>query len=88
MPEVSRFHGIRICMYYREQDYKRPHFHALYAGMEMSVDILTLEVIAGSLPLSKRRLVIRWARQHGPELVDAWRSARAEQPLPRIAPLA
>ncbi len=51
MPEISRFHGIRICMYYREQDSKVPHFHALYAGKEMVVDIETLEIIAGSLPL-------------------------------------
>ena len=75
-------------MYYREQDSKIPHFHALYAGMEMVVDIATLDIIAGSLPLPKRRLVIRWAKQHGPELISAWRSARAEQPLPDIAPLA
>ena len=74
-------------MYYREQDYKPPHFHALYAGMEMVVDIETLHVIAGSLPLPKRRLVLRWAKRHGPELVTAWHLARAEQPLPDIAPL-
>jgi hypothetical protein len=30
MPELSRFYGIVIQMYY--DDHAPPHFHALYAG--------------------------------------------------------
>jgi len=32
VPEISRLHGIRFCMYYREQDSKVPHCRALCAG--------------------------------------------------------
>ncbi len=32
MPEVSRFFGILIRMYF--DDHQPPHFHAIYAGSE------------------------------------------------------
>jgi hypothetical protein len=37
MPEISRFYGIVIKMYFR--DHAPPHFHAEYSGSEMIVDI-------------------------------------------------
>ena len=39
MPEISRFLGIIIRMYYR--DHAPPHFHAEYGEYEITVDILT-----------------------------------------------
>jgi hypothetical protein len=40
MPEISRFFGIVIRMYF--DDHGRPHFHAVYAGMKAKV-ALTVE---------------------------------------------
>ncbi len=37
MPEVSRFFGISIRMYFDDHD--PPHFHAIYAGAEIEVGI-------------------------------------------------
>ena len=37
MPEISRFFGIIIAMYYRE--HAPPHFHARYGGHEVTVRI-------------------------------------------------
>ena len=37
MPEVSRFFGIAIRVYYDEHN--PPHFHAIYAGGEAQVGI-------------------------------------------------
>ena len=48
MPEISRFYGIVIKMYYN--DHSPPHLHAEYGGAEMVVGIDTLPVIAGKLP--------------------------------------
>ena len=37
MPEISRFFGIRITMYYA--DHQPPHFHAQYGDDKALVDI-------------------------------------------------
>jgi hypothetical protein len=42
MPELSRFYGIIIRMFYG--DHASPHFHAAYQGEEIKVSINTLEV--------------------------------------------
>ena len=42
MPELSRFLGIVIAMYYR--DHNPPHFHAVYGGFEITVEIATGKV--------------------------------------------
>ena len=47
MPEISRFYGIVIKMFYN--DHQPPHFHAEYSGGQMLVNLNTLAVIAGKL---------------------------------------
>ena len=49
MPEISRFYGIVIYIFFREHD--PPHFHAIYGEHEALVGIQTLSVLAGRLPL-------------------------------------
>jgi hypothetical protein len=48
MPELSRFYGIVIKMYFG--DHTPPHFHAEYAEFEARIAIDTLAVISGDLP--------------------------------------
>ena len=57
MPEISRFYGIVIQIYYG--DHPPPHFHANYAGQVAKIDIDTLALIDGSLPARARGLVYR-----------------------------
>ena len=88
MPRISSFYGITIWMYYDESHHTgRPHFHARYGSDEASVDIATLELIAGELPPRARRLVVEWARARRSELRDNWTRARRKQPLMPIEPL-
>lgn len=47
MPEVSRFLGISIKMYF--SDHNPPHFHAFYGDDEAVFSIEPLEVIKGAL---------------------------------------
>lgn len=47
MPEISRFYGIVIKMYF--DDHHPPHFHAEYGESELVMNIETLAVIAGNL---------------------------------------
>ena len=88
MPRISEFYGIVIWMYHDEAHHRgRPHFHASYSGDEASIEIDTLEVLAGQLPRRARRLVVEWATEHREELERNWELARAAQPLEPIDPL-
>ena len=72
MPEISRFLGIIITMYFDEHD--PPHFHVRYNEHRASVDIRTLNITVGSLPAKVRGLVQEWAELHKDELLDMWDS--------------
>ena len=85
MPEISRFYGIVIKMYYN--DHRPPHFHAEYSGNEVVVNIDTLAVVAGKLPPRAIGLVTEWAFQYQAELQEVWERARNMQPLRKIDPL-
>jgi hypothetical protein len=84
MPELSRFLGIVIAMYYR--DHGPPHFHAIYGEFEITVEIDSRRV-NGSFPQRALSHVLEWLALHRAELLNAWTLARASQPLPRIDPL-
>lgn len=84
MPEISRFLGIVIGMFYSEHGV--PHFHAVYGDHEVSVEIETSRV-HGQFPSRALRLVMEWASLHKNELLANWQRARDGQPLERIAPL-
>ena len=62
MPEVSRFYGIVIQIYYG--DHSLPHFHALYAGAVAQIAIDTLQTIDGSLPKRALGPALDWAAAH------------------------
>jgi hypothetical protein len=53
MPEISRFFGIVIRMYF--DDHNPPHFHATYAGDEMEVGIEPIGILLGSLPAARHQ---------------------------------
>lgn len=85
MPEVSRFYGIVIRMYFA--DHWPPHFHAEYGEYEALIGIEDLRVIAGDLPARAFGLVEEWALLHREELAALWGKARGFQPLSKIDPL-
>lgn len=70
MPEICRFLGIIITMYFDEHN--PPHFHVRYNEYRASVDIKTLNIIAGTLPAKVRGLVEEWAEINAGELLTMW----------------
>lgn len=86
MPEISRFFGISIKMFYG--DHLPPHFHAWYGEYSGLIDIHSLVVIGGYLPPRVLGMVIEWALQHQAELLDLWERAANNQPLYKVPPLA
>jgi hypothetical protein len=86
MPEICRFFGIVIKIYFG--DHAPPHFHAEYGEHQAVVDIRTLVVFGGYLPPRALGLVIEWASQHQAELLELWERATNYQPLYKLPPLA
>ena len=85
MPEISRFFGIVIAIYWKEHGV--PHFHAKYGEHRASFAIADLRLLEGDLPPRVRALVLEWAFIHRDELQADWDLALAKQPLRSIPPL-
>jgi hypothetical protein len=68
-------------------DHSPPHFHAVYQGDGIMVNINTLEVIEGSMSRGARGLVAEWAALHRTELRRAWDMASRNQEPSKIQPL-
>ena len=84
MPEISRFLGIVIGIFYREHG--PPHFHATYGEYDITVDIET-GVVTGQFPKRALRHVLEWYELHQRELMENWELAQQRRPLNRIPPL-
>ena len=84
MPEICRFFGIVIAIYY--EDHAPPHFHAKYGEYEVTVRIED-GAVAGDFPGRAKGLIVEWMDSHKDELLANWERAESHQPLRRIAPL-
>jgi hypothetical protein len=84
MPEIARFLGIVIGMFFSEHGV--PHFHAVYGEFKITVEIGSGQV-RGDFPPRAQRLVLEWAALHKPELLENWNLARQRKPLNPVAPL-
>lgn len=85
MPELSRFYGLVICMYYDE--HPPPHFHVFYQDLEVVIRIDTLDMERGRLPRWARVLVLEWALVHREELRQNWNRVEQGEPIVPIPPL-
>lgn len=85
MPEISRFFGIVIAMFYN--DHPPPHFHVRYGGQRAVIGIEDLALLDGALSPRVLGLVIEWAALHRTELLDNWNRARTQLPLNGVQPL-
>jgi hypothetical protein len=85
MPEISRFFGIVITMYFN--DHNPPHFHVRYEDFRATVSIEALTILDGYLPNRAYALVCEWARMHQPALVANWTSLGEKGTFQRVEPL-
>ena len=86
MPEISRFFGIIIHMYF--SDHAPPHFHAKYQGEDVIIDIETGDVLRGRLPRKEMYFVQAWREMHRDELMANWHIAVARSgEVKKIKPL-
>jgi len=85
MPEISRFFGIIIAMFY--DDHAPPHFHVRYGEQKAIITIDTLTISQGWLAPRVHGLVMEWAALHKEELREDWALAEQQAPLKKIKPL-
>jgi hypothetical protein len=85
MPEISRFFGIIIRMYFDEHN--PPHIHAEYQG-EKAVFDLRGNVTRGELSSrTATKLIREWIDLHVAELQEDWELAQQGRDIKKIAPL-
>ena len=70
MPEISRFYGLVIYMFFN--DHAPPHFKVKYAEDEANILIENGNVLNGEIPNAKLKLVQAWAEIHKNELMEMW----------------
>ena len=75
MPELVRFDGLVIVMfYYDSRHHNKPHVHVFYGDCEASIG-LNGEILAGSLPVKQAKQEKGWSLEHEFELRKAWNLA-------------
>ncbi len=85
MPEICRFFGIVIRMFFDEHN--PPHVHVQYQGNKGVFD-LGGNVTRGDLrSRTATKLVREWIDLHVSELNDDWELAQAGKEIKKIAPL-
>ncbi len=88
MPAISMFYGIIVSLYFMDnRRHQRPHFHAKFQNDEAVISIPAGEVLEGSLPPGKMRLVLAWVELHRDELIANWELAASGQQPFKIEPL-
>ncbi len=69
MPEISRFYGIIIRMFFNEHN--PPHFHAEYGEYRCIIN-LNDELVKGTMPKRALKLIFEWLELHKEELLVNW----------------
>jgi len=88
MPTISMFYGLIVYMYYMDnKQHKTPHIHVQYQDDEVVVAIGDGQVLGGSIPISKMKLLQAWMELHRDELIADWQLAVSGENVYKIEPL-
>lgn len=72
MPEIARFYGIVVKMFFKPKEHEPSHIHALYGEYMGEFNIKTMEMIEGDLPKKAQELVCEWLSSHQDALQEMW----------------
>jgi hypothetical protein len=88
MPVISVFYGLIVRMFFYDAGrHHLPHIHVEYSGQEAVIAIEMGEVLEGSLPKNKLKLIDAWLELHREELIADWSLAVSGDSPAKIAPL-
>ena len=83
MPEIVRFYGIIIKMFFKPKEHEPSHIHAIYNEYVGVFNIKTYEMFEGDLPSKAQELVKEWLSLHSDELQEMWN----KQIITKLPPL-
>lgn len=87
MPEICRFYGIIIRMFFNDtKQHNKPHFHVEYGEYNAVIGI-DGELLSGTLPQKQLKLIQAWAVLHEEELYASWNKAIKNEHFDKINPL-
>jgi hypothetical protein len=73
MPTISMFYGVLIRMFFYDTDkHNVPHVHAEFQGQVAVYSVPQGDLLAGSLPPKKHKMVVAWIAIHEDELMADW----------------
>lgn len=72
MPEISRFYGMIVKMYFQQREHNPPHVHVLYGDYMGAIEIETLKMSEGDLPPKALAMAQEWVKAHQTELLTIW----------------
>jgi hypothetical protein len=84
MPEIARFYGIIIRIFYESGRHQLPHIHAAYGEYLASYSIDPPALLAGTMPRKQQNLVIAWIELHQEELLENWQLISQDSPPNKI----
>lgn len=79
MPEICRFYGIVIKMFFKPKEHEPSHLHALYGERVGIFDLKTMEMTEGDLPAKAQLLVQEWMSTHQEKLLEMWDTQKLEK---------
>ncbi len=83
MPEISRFYGIVIKMFFKPKEHDPGHIYAIYGEKVGIFDLRTMQMTEGDLPKRAQELIIEWMSTYQNELLEMWN----KQELRKLPPL-
>ena len=83
MPEIARFYGIVIKMFFKPKEHEPSHIHALYGEYIGVFNIKTHKMTDGDLPSKAQELVEEWLSINEERLQTMWNT----QKIVKLPPL-
>ena len=83
MPEICRFYGIVIKMFFKPKEHEPSHIHALYGEHVGVFDLRTMTMTEGDRPGKAQDMVKEWMTQNQGRLQEMWDT----QKLGKLPPL-
>ena len=84
IPEICRFYGIVIKMFFKPKEHEPSHIHALYGEHVGVFDLRTMTMTEGDLPGKAQDMVKEWMTQNQGRLQEMWDTQKLEKLPPLV----
>jgi len=84
MPEITKFLGIIIKMFFAKSEINPPYIHAYYNDYEAEISINDFTVLEGDLPPRVLGYVIEWMTIYKEDLREIWETQQFRKLPPLV----